>query len=180
MVGEAMSAKRLLLAGALLLPAGLLLLFGVSNQPSRAEPNTILEVALSGYAKGDFDPFVGKPFGRPLMDMRGLLEADAKELLRDCAKPDAWTYVGDEWISGSERGDFPNAIMRCQLESDSLLVRLWTERWKVDHLIELAYRSEFVACRQELCPDFSVGEPQDPHCSSCEPRFKIQRLANSK
>lgn len=173
-------AKRLLLASAIVAPAGLLLFFGIANQPSRADPTRILEIALKGYSTGDFDPFVGKPFGGPLVDMRDLSGAEAKELLKVCGNPRDWTHVGDEWTSVSERGEFPNAIMQCRHENESLLARLWTERSKVDHLIELAYRSEFVACRQGLCPDFSVGEPQGPHCPACGPRFKIQSLANSK
>ncbi|OYX45874.1 MAG: hypothetical protein B7Y90_17890 [Alphaproteobacteria bacterium 32-64-14] len=173
-------AKRLLLAGAILAPTALLFLIGTANQPSRAEPGRILEIALTGYAKGDFDPFVGRPFGEPLVDLRGLSEADAKGLLSACADPSRWTYLGDEQTSTHDRGDFPNAIVQCQRENGSLVARLWTERQKVDHLIELAYRSEFVACKKGLCPNLAVGEPQDSDCFQCDPRFKIQKPVNSQ
>lgn len=172
------SAKRLLLAGAVLAPTLLLLLIGMVSQPSRAEPTNVLKVALTGYAKGDFDPFVGKPFGKSLVDLRGLSVAGARDLLTACADTASWAYVGDEQSSAHDRGDFPNAIMECRHETGSLVARLWTERWKVDRTTELAYRTEFVACRPGLCPDFAVGEPQGSSCSQCDPRFKVQKPVN--
>lgn len=167
-------AKRLMLSGVMLAPALVLWAMGISDQPPRAAPAAILDIAMTGYAKGEFDPFVGKPYGKPLMDLRGLSAADAKGLLSACADPSSWTYVGDEQASFHDRGDFPNAIMQCRHEAESLVARLWTERWKVDHATELAYRTEFVACRQGLCPDFAVGEPQGLDCPQCDPRFKVQ------
>lgn len=170
-------AKRLLFAAAILTPAALLVFVGSNSQPLRAEPTKILDIAMTGYAKGEFDPFVGKPFGGSLINLRGVREEVAKGLLSACSEPADWVLLGDEHSDTQDRGDFPNAIMQCQQDTGALVVRLWTERWKVDRLTELAYRSEFVACAPGQCPDFMVGD--EPRPSGVRP-FKIQAPTHKK